>query len=306
MAKPIFIYDDPQKSLSALSEYLRANGYDPIDVAAEQITADSDIAAQFKGHQPELIFVSLLLPESIEITNQIRNVPEGTVTPIIFIGTGNESVSSPSEALYHGGDYFFALPLDLPTVLARVQVYIGTGLSGNLPELPPISPSTELPPPPAELPPAPDPAPAPIAPIHHPAQARQPNSPQLPQFNWKNKEQGIQTGEQNLTDAADDILALISAREDKNKEQEQQKEAEEEKKRQDEAEAEARKLAEEAMAQETLAKEKEKLAAERKLAEAERTRLEVEALSQRIAQEKEEKVEQEERARRDAEELARQ
>lgn len=129
MAKTILIVDTNDQGLADLAESLRQHGYN----AKMRFTAD-DPVAQFGILLPQLIILNLEEPPAIEYCEEIRGNPNGVTVPIIFIGTGNERVTSPSEALTHGADYYFQVPLDTAKVVAKAETYLGPGIEPSSPK----------------------------------------------------------------------------------------------------------------------------------------------------------------------------
>ena len=134
MPKPILLLEDTQQNLAELSTALRDAGYDAV-----VLEADDDPVLQFSVIRPELIFLSLLAENATNACGSIRDDPDGAIVPIVFVGTGKESVTSPADALAAGGDFYFELPIDVQKVLAKVKTYVGVG--NESPTTPPPDPS---------------------------------------------------------------------------------------------------------------------------------------------------------------------
>ncbi|MEO0594348.1 MAG: hypothetical protein AAFZ38_12285, partial [Myxococcota bacterium] len=125
MDKSILVIDDDRRSLEELADALEDRGYAPVVVAPDEQPEE-----QFEIIKPELVFLSLTSTRAFGTCEDIRELPDGAIVPIIFVGTGTawEKVRSPSDALSYGGDYFFQHPLELSKVLAKVQTYVGPGI----------------------------------------------------------------------------------------------------------------------------------------------------------------------------------
>jgi CheY-like chemotaxis protein len=136
MPKPVLVVDDQQQSLRELTAGLQAHGYAPASPAAGE-----DPALRFTLMQAELVFISLGYPHAIDVCGSIRADPDGAIVPIIFVGAGHLEVQSPSDALAKGADFFFALPLDIGRVLAKVQTYLGRGEAVTTPATAPTLPT---------------------------------------------------------------------------------------------------------------------------------------------------------------------
>jgi DNA-binding response OmpR family regulator len=156
MPKPILVVDDAGKSLAELAQALAESGYSPTRVAAGAIAVE-----HFAASRPELVFVSLALPEPLTICEGIRSDPDGAIVPIVLVGRDHPDVRSPADALNQGADFYFELPLDRAKMLAKVQTYIGRGdktpsvvtVVGEAP--PEVAPPPDAPDAPASAPPSP-------------------------------------------------------------------------------------------------------------------------------------------------------
>ncbi len=121
MKKVVLMVDDAKQALAPLSRALDAAGY---DVKTGDATSAIDA---FGTVPPELIFIQLAAGGGTAVTlaEQIRQRPDGALVPILFVGSGQEMITSVSDALAVGGDYYFQHPLDLEKVQAKVRAYIG-------------------------------------------------------------------------------------------------------------------------------------------------------------------------------------
>lgn len=71
----------------------------------------------------------LSIDDDIEdLCGRLRERKEAESVPILFIGTGQESIRSTTDALIAGGDGFFQLPVEAPRVVAKIAAYLGVPL----------------------------------------------------------------------------------------------------------------------------------------------------------------------------------
>src|ERR1700690_4391877 len=121
MKKPVLLVNDPKQALVPLAAALVAAGYGVRTVEGVQAVDD------FAQATPELMFIQLNEGggTGVTIAEQIRQRPDGALVPILFVGSGQEMITSVSDALAVGGDYYFQHPLDLEKVQAKVRAYIG-------------------------------------------------------------------------------------------------------------------------------------------------------------------------------------
>ena len=82
--KSILILNDAGQSLDDLAGVIEQNGYE-----LRPITEQDDPVGVFLEREPDLIFISLMAGNAVEACESIRDKPEGAITPIIFIGTGD-------------------------------------------------------------------------------------------------------------------------------------------------------------------------------------------------------------------------
>jgi len=124
MQKKILIVEREAEVVEALERRLRARGYTP------ETVEDADHAVDaFERARPELVVVSLTLADAdgVTVCRAIRQRPLGALVPILFLGTGRETISSVPDAIAAGADHFFIKPDGLGELLAKVITYIGPG-----------------------------------------------------------------------------------------------------------------------------------------------------------------------------------
>ena len=63
--------------------------------------------------------------DASDLCARVRERKDAESVPILFIGTGQESIRSTTDALIAGGDGFFQLPVEAPRVVAKVAAYLG-------------------------------------------------------------------------------------------------------------------------------------------------------------------------------------
>lgn len=122
MPKPILVVDDAHQTLAELARALAEAGYAPALLGVGTIAVE-----HFAAQRPDLVFVSLGLPEPLTVCEGIRSDPDGAIVPIVLVGRDHPDVRSPADALNQGADFYFELPLDKAKMLAKVQTYIGRG-----------------------------------------------------------------------------------------------------------------------------------------------------------------------------------
>ena len=89
--KKVLIIEEEALVADALTKRLRTRGYAPTSVQGR-----SEALSTFESQRPDLVILSLTLPgdEGLALCRELRARPLGALVPILFIGTGAESVSS--------------------------------------------------------------------------------------------------------------------------------------------------------------------------------------------------------------------
>ena len=124
MQKKILIVESDAEVVDALERRLRARGYTPDTVEDADRAVDA-----FERARPELVVVSLTLKDAdgVTVCRAIRQRPLGALVPILFLGTGRETINSVPDAIAAGADHFFIKPDGIGELLAKVITYIGPG-----------------------------------------------------------------------------------------------------------------------------------------------------------------------------------
>ncbi len=111
--------------LDPLSQAFSAAGL-TVDVARDQ---DAAVAAFVgKGGIPSGVIIDLLTidDDAANVCGVLRDAPAAASVPVLFIGTGAESIRSTTDALIAGGDGFFQLPIEAGRIVAKIAAYVGT------------------------------------------------------------------------------------------------------------------------------------------------------------------------------------
>jgi hypothetical protein len=111
--------------LDPLSQAFSAAGL-TVHVARDQ---DAAVSA-FVGRDgiPSGVIVDLLTIDdgAANVCAVLREAPAAASVPVLFIGTGAESIRSTTDALIAGGDGFFQVPVEAGRVVAKIAAYVGT------------------------------------------------------------------------------------------------------------------------------------------------------------------------------------
>lgn len=122
MESHLLLVENEADIAAALLHRLRARGH-VVDLATDAEAA----RGLFAQKAPALVIISLTLPEGggERLCRGLRTRPRGGLVPILFLGTGDEAVRTPGEAIAAGADHFFRKPEELDALLDRVAVFLG-------------------------------------------------------------------------------------------------------------------------------------------------------------------------------------
>ncbi len=117
----ILVVDDYLDNRMLLSAWLRAKGYKVLEAADGK-----EGVLQANRSNPDLILMDLAMPEldGIEATRQIRQRRRHSRTPIFAI-SAYATYDVKADALAAGCTEVFAKPLDLPTLLGKIELTLG-------------------------------------------------------------------------------------------------------------------------------------------------------------------------------------
>jgi two-component system alkaline phosphatase synthesis response regulator PhoP len=119
----ILVVDDNKKIVEVLSEYLRADGYEPVPAF------DGDTALRLIGEgQPDLALVDVMLPgvDGLEITRRLQ----ASGTPVILVTARADEVDR-LTGLEIGADDYITKPFSPREVVARVKAVLRRSARGG-------------------------------------------------------------------------------------------------------------------------------------------------------------------------------
>jgi two-component system cell cycle response regulator DivK len=119
MRKKILIVEDDPPSMRLIEMSLRAEKYTLL-----KVTNGEDALKVAKKEHPDLILMDILLPKmsGLEVTRQLREIPEFRRTPIIAV-TAYAMMGDKEKALDAGCDAYLSKPIkarDLPGLIAKM------------------------------------------------------------------------------------------------------------------------------------------------------------------------------------------
>ncbi len=113
-----------EATIDGLGAALEHIGLEPVSLRDRAGTV-----ARFEQIHPAAIVMSVGRGpvDPLEVVAAIRATERGAVVPLLLMGSADpgEAISSPSEALEAGADYYFRLPTDLDYLAGRVAGWVG-------------------------------------------------------------------------------------------------------------------------------------------------------------------------------------
>ena len=124
----ILVVDDYTDNRTLLSSWLRAKGYKVVEAQDGK-----EGVLQANRSNPDLILMDLAMPvlDGIEATRQIRQRRTFSSTPIFAI-SAYATYDVKDDALAAGCNEVFSKPLDLASLLSKIQITLGQQYSSEL------------------------------------------------------------------------------------------------------------------------------------------------------------------------------
>jgi hypothetical protein len=144
MPTTVFV-SDPSAEAERVAQLLRSRGYLVADVPLAMLVAR--VAVQ----RPRVLLVDADAEGALDALNKMREIPEAEGIDVVFFGNEGGAVGSVEGALAQDGSGFFKRPVDVPTLLKKLEALTGGPSHGPMarPSTPPPSVSSmSLEPPP--------------------------------------------------------------------------------------------------------------------------------------------------------------
>lgn len=124
MRKRILVVASDEATIDGLGAALENIGLEPVALRDR-----AGIVARFEQLHPAAVVMSVGRGpvDPFDVIAAIRATERGAVVPLLLMGSADpgEVISSPSEALEAGADYYFRLPTDLDYLAGRVAGWVG-------------------------------------------------------------------------------------------------------------------------------------------------------------------------------------
>jgi len=181
-APPTIFVTDPTVEAARVEWALRARGYEVIDVPLAML------AGRVTVQRPHLVLLDVDAPGALEIAARVRQLPGASGVHLIYAGVAGKTFESARDAFAHEGSGFFARPIDVDALVAKVDSLLGVESSRNQAgevriaarhSSHPPAPPPSLRAPPSPMPPRPDVPPSLRAPSEPPEPSGAPTSDPL-------------------------------------------------------------------------------------------------------------------------------
>lgn len=205
---PTIFVTDPTVEAARVEWALRARGYEVIDVPLAML------AGRITVQRPHMVLLDVDAPGALEIAARVRQLPGASGVHLIYAGEPGKTFESARDAYAHEGSGFFARPVDIEALVAKIDSLLG--VEGGPPETVMSSASmrptrrSSRPPPPSLRAPA-----SPLPPRPEPSTARATSDPPAPSSDPLRSEPkafSSRTAEQRLSPDLERLLREAEAR----------------------------------------------------------------------------------------------
>src|SRR5262245_29612579 len=137
MPTTIFLAD-PSAEAEGIAQLLRARGYLVADVPLSMLVAR--VAVQC----PRVLLVDADAESALETIAKMREIPEADSVDVIFLGKEGGAIGNVQGAFANDGSGFFVRPVEVPTLLKKIEALTGGPSGGPMarPSTPPPSVSS--------------------------------------------------------------------------------------------------------------------------------------------------------------------
>jgi len=114
---------DPTAEAERIAQALRGAGYTVVDVPLSMLVAR--VAVQ----HPRVILVDADAEGALDVIARMRELPNAEAIDVLFVARPGGAVASPEQALAHEGSGLFVRPVDVPSLVRKVEALTGGAVS---------------------------------------------------------------------------------------------------------------------------------------------------------------------------------
>ena len=165
--KPTVFISDPSVEAERITQALRGAEFHVVDVPLAMLVAR--VAVQ----RPRVVILDADAEGALDAVARMRELPEAEAIDVLFCGRPGATLSDTEDALAHEGSGFFPRPVNVPTLLKKIES-LASGVVST--PAPPAPKPAESAPPRISTRPPPRPSRPPSRPPSHPPPSRPPAS----------------------------------------------------------------------------------------------------------------------------------
>jgi hypothetical protein len=132
---------DPTAEAERVAQALRLGGYAVVDVPLSMLVAR--VGVQY----PRVVLVDADSDGALDVVARVRELPDSERVHVLFIGRPGAAIATPDAAVGHGGSGLFLRPVDIPSMVKKVDALTGGPRAGSASILPAPRANIPLPPP---------------------------------------------------------------------------------------------------------------------------------------------------------------
>src|SRR5271166_2426670 len=117
---PVTVFvSDPSAEAERIAQALRGAGYVVVDVPLSMLIAR--VAVQ----HPRVILVDADGDGALDVVARMRELPDADAIDVLFIARPGGAVASPEQAMSLEGSGLFVRPVDVPSLVRKVEALTG-------------------------------------------------------------------------------------------------------------------------------------------------------------------------------------
>jgi hypothetical protein len=139
--KPTVFISDPSVEAERITQALRLAELHVVDVPLSMLVAR--VAVQ----RPRVVIIDADADGALDAIARMRELPDAESIDVVFCGRAGAALSGAEDALAHEGSGFFPRPVNVPTLLKKVEALVKSSAQPDLAEASPSPHASQQPPP---------------------------------------------------------------------------------------------------------------------------------------------------------------